>query len=210
MSEKCTQVLTSEGGVCSLHGGAWTPEGCVTRSVLESVAEHRAWQFAKHGANRAVPDGTGPGVQWLEPVADWVNRFPGTNPGAVRIEALFRYEWDYLNDGTDEQKAEARDSASWMRMVREEVAEAFKEDEPGPLYKEIEQFVALGVSWLEKIREREVWQYGASSWDGESVYADADWHSAADVMAAQHGMGGNGPVRVWRRHVGGEWERVPS
>lgn len=209
---KCSVSQAPEGFVCSTHGSAWTADGCLMGQVLHDVAEHREWQFSNYGANRDVPDGTGKDVQWLAPIQnEAVKRF--ANGGerdiiAFEIENLFRKEWDYDNSATEKEKEQFRKDASWMRMVREEVAEAFAEDDPERLYAEVTQFVALGVSWMEKIRERQIWQYGVRYSDG--VFSFPYWYSPADVMREQHGQAPRGTaVQVVRRRLGGEWEDMP-
>ena len=43
---------------------------------------------------------------------------------------------------------------TWMHLVREEVAEAFKEADPTRLEEELLQVAALCVSWVEKLQMR--------------------------------------------------------
>jgi hypothetical protein len=206
----CKKIPSSDGFICQTHGSAWTTEGCLMWTVLGTVAEHRQYQYETYGANRDVVDGTGPEVEWLKPVTQEVDAFHTggfclTGFTAKEIEDLFRGEWDYLNDGTEEEKAGYRKTASWMRMLREEVAEAFREDDPERLIEELTQIAALSVSWIEKIQEREIFQYGQRHPDG-SVFTMSDWRCVADVIRDQHGLAPSGSqVRVVKRPMGGEW-----
>lgn len=207
----CTVEMTDDGAVCMTHGGAWTPSGCVTMAVLAEVAGHREFQFANYGASRDVPDGTGPDVEWLEPVVDEAST--RESPGLQRphltareITELFRGEWDYPKGPETPEQVEARDAATWLRMVREEVAEAFEQDDTERLDEELTQVAALCVSWKERLRERRLWQYGHRRDDG-TVYALDHWHTPAAVYRDQQGVvGPDEVVRVARRHPGGEWE----
>lgn len=102
--------------------------------VLENVFEERLRQVAKYGHNEDLQFGTGPDVQWL----------PEDPDRAVRIELIFRRDYE---------KHEARNGKpTWMHLIREEVAEAFKESDPDRLEAELTQVAALCVSWIEKIR----------------------------------------------------------
>jgi len=196
----CHAITISEGGVCEVHGAAWSAEGCTTAVVLADVAQHRWWQFSHHGSNRHVPDGTGPDVAWI----------PSVHLPATEIEQVFRDDWDWPKDGTDQEKADAYAAMTWMRLLREEVAESFAKDNPDELYGELVQVAALAVSWAEKIRERQQWQYGERHEDGY-VFGLPYWSSPDMVIAAQHGLRPNGStVDVVRRRPGGDWEEMPS
>jgi hypothetical protein len=134
--------------VCAVHGGFWQESGCLTRAVLEDVAAHRQFQFENYGPNRDVEDGVGPDVDWLAPVVSEFTAGDGSL-SARAIEGLFRQEWDYdVNPDPAER--------TWMRMLREEVAETFASDNAIGLEAELIQVAALAVSWVEKIRERSV------------------------------------------------------
>jgi hypothetical protein len=123
------------------------------RRVLAEVAEHHEWQHETYGeANRPMPDGTGPGVEWLRPVTQFAPHKPIT---AKEVEALLRGEWDYPKDGTPEEQAEAAGECSWMRLLREEVAEAFGAESGSlTLQAELIQVAAVAVSWAAVLRER--------------------------------------------------------
>jgi hypothetical protein len=143
--------------VCAVHGGIWTEAGCLTQGVLADVAEHREFQYGQYGPNRDVPDGTGQDVPWLAPIVDAARTrlaLTGKPITAYEIEGLFREEWDYPKDGTDEEKAVATATCTWMRMLREEVAEAFAQSDDRWLEEELIQVAALAVSWVERLRER--------------------------------------------------------
>ena len=111
-----------------------------TLKVLEEVFEERKRQVARYGHNDDKADGTGMSVKWLS----------GTDINldlrhADETEAAFRTEYD--RNGGDE-------GADWMRLVREEIAEVFAEDDPDKLQAELLQVAALCVSWVESIRKR--------------------------------------------------------
>lgn len=111
-----------------------------TLKVLEEVFEERKRQVARYGHNDDKADGTGPLVRWLAHTD--VNLDLRT---AEEIEAALRAEYD--RNGGDE-------GADWMRLVREELAEVFAEDDPEKLQAELLQVAALCVSWVESIRKR--------------------------------------------------------
>jgi hypothetical protein len=104
------------------------------RRVLEDVLEERRLQFAWYGTNYNLPDGVGPEVRWLQGCG--LNLDLRT---ATEIEAGFRYQYDYSSPRT------------WMQLIREEIAEAFKEDDITKLRTELLQVAALCVSWSEKL-----------------------------------------------------------
>jgi hypothetical protein len=138
---RCQPTGDSHGVVCSVHGSEWMDAGrCSTVAVLLEVREERARQFARYGPNRENADGTGPAVAWLSPIC----RVP-----ADIVEPLFRHDYEMreLEDG----------APTWMALVREEVAEAFKEEDPLRLRAELLQVAALCVSWMEKLDER-IWR----------------------------------------------------
>ena len=150
-------TTTNEDGlvVCGEHGALWTGDGCVTEQVLNDVSVRRAWQYGRWGSNRLIPDGTGPDADWLGPVID-VARSAYTGPlRAKEIEEIFREDWDHPKDVDATPEVEEALGTTWVRMVREEVAEAFGAETPEELYGELLDVAALAVSWAEKIKERQ-------------------------------------------------------
>lgn len=107
-----------------------------TEEVLDRVRQERVRQRAKYGDNLENPDGTGPDVAWLEPY---------TYQGAARIESDFRFSYEDWEDDAD------NGPVTWVHLVREEVAEAFKEADPARLAEELVQVAALCVSWMENL-----------------------------------------------------------
>lgn len=125
---------------CEDHGAADDGHGyCATQAVLDQLSQHRAYQFARYGSNHDTANGTGPTVQWL----------PMCPFDAQEIEQLLRDDWDYDVDPS-------REKMTWMRLVREEVAEAFAAEDETVLYQELLDVAALCVSWMEKLREKGV------------------------------------------------------
>lgn len=104
----------------------------VMEDVLQLVREERARQSELYGDNADLEDGTGEG--WLTP---W------TWEEAPLIEQMLREDY------------ERYDKPNWVRLLREEVAEAFCETDPDKLVEELVQVAALAVSWCEKIKTRE-------------------------------------------------------
>ena len=134
-------MTTTRQARCWAHGGLLTDDmRCQTTRVLEEVAGERARQFARYGTNEDLPDGTGPDVEWIPEI-----RLAAKAP-AAGIEQGLRsdYEW-----------ADATGSLTFMHLVREEVAEAFAENDPGRLREELIQVAALAVSWIEKLDARD-------------------------------------------------------
>lgn len=125
---------------CERHGGYYSPENlrCQTHDVLDDVRAERTRQFAKYGTNDRLEDGTGPDVPWLGP-------FTGHSAGF--IEDCFRADYELYKMSTN-------GPPTWLHLVREEMAEAFKEDDPVALREELLQVAALVVSWVEKIDAR--------------------------------------------------------
>lgn len=111
-----------------------------TIAVLEAVFQERTRQVALYGHNEDLEDGTGPDVPWLGQEFD-----PSDLITATEIEHFFREDYDQNLQPT------------WLRLVREELAEAFKEDpalDNTKLDEELIQVAALCVSWVEKRRKR--------------------------------------------------------
>jgi hypothetical protein len=133
--------------------------------ALDDVAAQALWQAREYGEwNEKMPDGTGPDVRWLEPVAGqavseamYADLTLADRPmpfTAAKIEALLRTEWDFPKDGTPEQQEAAAEACSWMRILREEVAEAFAAADPERLRAELIQIAAVAVNWADTISRR--------------------------------------------------------
>ncbi len=117
---------------------SWVPEMV---DVLKLVARERLDQVHQYGHNEELPDGTGPRVAWL-------------NHTDVNLDLRSAHEIQRAFRANYEQNDEAG-RLSWMLLVREEVAEAFQEDNPERLEAELIQVAALCVSWVETLRRRE-------------------------------------------------------
>jgi hypothetical protein len=102
--------------------------------VLDLVVQERFRQEQLYSANDQLIDGTRPRAQWL---------FPYTDDDAVSVESVLRA--DYVS---------RPGLPTWAYLVREEVAEAFKEDDPERLAEELIQVAALCVSWVERLKSR--------------------------------------------------------
>lgn len=122
--------------VCFLHGGAWGRYGCPTNGVLESVRKERARQFTQYGVNK-WEDGTGPKTAWLLPLS---------SVSAEEAESVLRADYEEFEEEVGE--------ITWVHLVREEIAEAFQENDPDRLEAELLQVAALAVAWVEDIRSR--------------------------------------------------------
>ena len=108
-----------------------------TRRVLREVMHEREQQVGRYGHNEELLDGTGPDEPWLGAVSE----LP-----AARVEEWFREDY--------ERHERAAGAPTWMHLIREEVAEVFREDDPARLREEIIQVAALCVSWVEKLDRR--------------------------------------------------------
>lgn len=98
------------------------------RSVLAEVAAERIRQDKKWGEQNH-PDGTGPHAG---------------------------HEWAVLSKvARDEcQEAARRGKCTWLLILREEVYEAFAEDDPAKLREELVQVAAVATQWVEAIDRR--------------------------------------------------------
>lgn len=106
-----------------------------TRAILEKVFEERQRQEARYGlVNETTQSGTGPETRWL---------LPFTNDSAASIQERLRYDYEDFEEEAP---------VTWLHLVREEVAEAFQEDNPARLAEELIQVAALCVSWVERLR----------------------------------------------------------
>ena len=105
-----------------------------TEAVLELVRQERVRQEARYGeTNRLLVGGTGPETRWLGPY---------TSDSADDIEKTLRSDYDDWGDAH---------LPTWTHLVREEVAEAFKESDPERLAAELVQVAALCVSWVDRL-----------------------------------------------------------
>ena len=125
-----------DGERCGTDGSAWPYSNgqCATRDVLDEVAEERASQFAEYGDNSGMRLGMGPEFLWLKPFGVM---------GAAVVEQKFRENY--------EQYEKIQGQVTWMHLIREEVAEAFAEADPGRLREELIQVAALCVSCIENL-----------------------------------------------------------
>lgn len=106
-----------------------------TRAVLDLVLAERRAQEARYGeANESLLDGTGPETRWL---------LPYTKDPAENIQYWIRRDYEEFEDETG--------APTWVHLVREEIAEAFQESDPGRLAEELIQVAALCVSWVERL-----------------------------------------------------------
>jgi len=106
-----------------------------TRAVLSLVLGERREQEARYGqANEVILDGTGPETRWL---------LPFTYHSAAQIQEDLRRDY--------EEYEEENWAPTWVHLVREEVAEAFQEDNHQRLAEELVQVAALCVSWVERL-----------------------------------------------------------
>lgn len=127
---------------CPVHGCYENPyTGCEMITVLTEVGMERKRQFELHGMNLENESGTGPDVTWAAPLAG----FTGT--GASRLERALRRGYEGV-------EREGR-RVTWMEILREEIAEAFKESDPEKLREELIQVAAVAVSWAEKLHDPE-------------------------------------------------------
>jgi hypothetical protein len=104
------------------------------REIIGRVWSERHRQVSMYGFNETLKWGTGPDVEWMNPI---------TNFRAETLESVLRI--DYEKFSKDEGLP------TWMHLVREEMAEAFMEEDPERLAEELIQVAALCVSWVERI-----------------------------------------------------------
>lgn len=126
---------------CALHGDnqAWQ-ETLV--EVIELVTEERVRQIAAYGLNDECADGTGPWARWV----------PLRTAGETALFIEDRMREDY-----EQYKTDTDGPPTWMHLVREEVAEAFKELpqlDNLKLDEELLQVAALCLAWVEFRRRR--------------------------------------------------------
>jgi hypothetical protein len=111
----------------------WVP-GCT--AVLADVLAERRRQVARYGLQHGELEyGTGPETRWL---------LPYTTASATDVEQALRDDYEDFEEDTGKPTR--------LHLLREEFAEAAKEQPGQALYDEVTQVVALGVSWLEDMR----------------------------------------------------------
>lgn len=108
-------------------------------AALAEVADERVRQDAKWGEQNH-PDGTG--TNWVDQIRP---AFGWNGSEAEHAAKLAR---------VDCQRAARRGDVTWLRILREEVAEAFAETEPAALRAELIQVAAVAVAWAEAIDRR--------------------------------------------------------
>lgn len=107
----------------------------ITSDVLAEVGEERVRQRHAHGEQVHLPDGTGPGVEFL-------------------LEGTASQVRDHVRRGVDVWATDGR--SQWAPILLEEVFEAFAEDDPARLRAELVQVAAVAVQWIEAIDARAV------------------------------------------------------
>lgn len=117
-----------------------------TIRVLERVFDERVRQVGTYGHNDDLEDGTGPKAAWIQPVIDLAQSAYTGDITAKEIETIFRDDY--------ENREKETGKPTWLDLVREEVAEAFKESDPERLAEELLQVAALCVSWVETLEKR--------------------------------------------------------
>lgn len=114
------------------ESGVYTP----APTALDEIAAERAAQDARWGEQNH-PDGTGTNwVDQIKPAYGW------SGPEAEHAAKLARF---------DCQRAARRGEETWLRILREEVAEAFAETDPAKLRAELIQVAAVACAWVEAI-----------------------------------------------------------
>ena len=106
-----------------------------TIKVLEKVFEERIRQVQQYGHNEDLLDGIG--MPWLRPLTD---------ASAAEIEQSLRDDYEDFEATTG--------NPTWVHLIREELAEAFAEEDLDALIVELTQVAALCVSFIEKLQKR--------------------------------------------------------
>lgn len=100
--------------------------------IAERVRQDEKWGQQNH------PNGTGERCNWA---AEIDPAYPMGNV-AVQIARV----------ATMATNRAARDGTlTWLHILREEIAEAFAEDDPVKLRRELVQATAVGIAWIEAI-----------------------------------------------------------
>lgn len=140
--------------------------GTESLGVLRLVFEERIRQVTRYGLNHDLLDGT-----WLDAQVLPSSPFGGSMT-AEEFEDICRADY--------EEHQSRHGLPTWMHLVREEVAEAFKESDPVRLAEELVQVAALCVSWVETLAWRSAqWPDVGHNWvsdadEGMVVCSDCD------------------------------------
>lgn len=108
-------------------------------TALDDVAAERVAQDAKWGQQNH-PDGTD--TNWVDQIRP---AFGWNGSEAMHAAKLAR---------SDCQRAARRGEVTWLKILREEAAEAFAETDPAKLRAELIQVAAVAVAWVEAIDRR--------------------------------------------------------
>lgn len=101
--------------------------------ALAEVAAERARQDEKWGEQNH-PDGTGPDVNWTRHIGP-----------AHAVRDTYRELTDYHAHNAEGEPL------TWLDILREEIGEAFAEDDPRALRAELVQVAAVAVQWVQAI-----------------------------------------------------------
>ena len=104
-----------------------------TASVVVEVLEERERQNAKWGV-QDHPNGTGP------------NKLPMPYSSGQWCASFAAQQLGFITDHAAEQG-----TVTYLHILREEVFEAFAEDDPAKLRAELIQVAAVAVQWVEAI-----------------------------------------------------------
>lgn len=107
--------------------------------VLMEIRDERKRQDERWGEQNH-PDGTG--TNWVDQIRP---AFGWSGPEAAHAANLARL---------DCQRAARRGEVTWLRILREELAEAFAESDPARLRAELVQVAAVAAAWVEAIDRR--------------------------------------------------------
>mgnify|MGYP000846613786 CR=1 FL=1 len=120
---------------CKEHG-TWVVDGqCLYDTVWYMVDEERQVQDARYGDNMDNPVGFGPREKWLSGVSDL---------DATEIQQALRVDYEQETEGNGKL-------VSWAQLIREEVAEAFQEDDLLDARDELIQVAALAIKLAEAL-----------------------------------------------------------
>nr|WP_297429696.1 hypothetical protein [uncultured Actinotalea sp.] len=113
-----------------------------TDVVLHQVLNERGRQFARHGDQSHVPDGTGPTVR---PLAALIG-----NGQVTPLDA----RWLAKRAAAHTDTVFNAGHGTFRDILLEEVFEALAEDDPARLRAELLQIAAVAVQWVETIDAR--------------------------------------------------------